>query len=281
MIGAIVGDIAGSRFEFHNRKSKDFRLLVSPGDVEGCVRSARRRRGDKGMKGRPLRGRPCFITDDTVMTLAVAEALVAWRKGGARSYAELSEAAVAAMRGFGARYPRIGYGGHFLAWLRSRTPRPYNSWGNGAAMRVSACGWAGRTLDEMKRLSAAVTAVTHNHPEGLKGAEATAVAVYLARCGKSKGEIRDVIVRDYYALDFALDDIRPDYRFDVSCQGSVPPALEAFFEAESFEDAIRNAISLGGDSDTLGAICGAVAGPTTACRTRSAPRPSPSCHRIF
>ena len=127
-------------------------------------------------------------------------------------------------------------------------------------MRVSACGWAGRTLDEVKALSRAVTEVTHNHPEGIKGAEATAVATFLARTGKSMDEIKAVVVRDYYPLDFTLDEIRPAYEFDVSCQGSVPQALEAFFESTSFEDAIRNAISIGGDSDTIGAICGAVAG---------------------
>ena len=127
-------------------------------------------------------------------------------------------------------------------------------------MRVSACGWAGRTLDEVKAMSRAVTEVTHNHPEGIKGAEATAVATFLARTGKSKDEIRAVVVRDYYPLGFTLDEIRPAYEFDVSCQGSVPQALEAFFESTSFEDAIRNAISIGGDSDTIGAICGAVAG---------------------
>ena len=127
-------------------------------------------------------------------------------------------------------------------------------------MRVSACGWAGQTLDEVKAMSRAVTEVTHNHPEGIKGAEATAVATFLARTGKSMEEIKEVIVRDYYPLDFTLDEIRPGYEFDVSCQGSVPQALEAFFESTSFEDAIRNAISIGGDSDTIAAITGAVAG---------------------
>ena len=127
-------------------------------------------------------------------------------------------------------------------------------------MRVSACGWAGQTLDEVKAMSRAVTEVTHDHPEGIKGAEATAVATFLARTGKSMEEIKAVIVRDYYPLGFTLDEIRPTYEFDVSCQGSVPQALEAFFESTSFEDAIRNAISIGGDSDTIGAICGAVAG---------------------
>ena len=238
MIGAIVGDIAGSRFEWHNRKSKQFTFL----------------------KGKDESRQPCRFTDDTVMTLAVAEAIMKWREGGDSSYAALSEAAVKSLQAFGRRYPYAGYGGAFRHWLGDEDPQPYNSWGNGAAMRVSACGWAGRTLDEVKAMSRAVTEVTHNHPEGIKGAEATAVATFLARTGKSKDEIRAVVVRDYYPLGFTLDEIRPAYEFDVSCQGSVPQALEAFFESTSFEDAIRNAISIGGDSDTIGAICGAVAG---------------------
>ena len=237
MIGAIVGDIAGSRFEFHNRKSKKFTLLVSRGEEE----------------------RHCYFTDDTVMTLAVAQALADWRESGSADYGELSALAVQAMQEFGLRYPRAGYGGHFAQWISESDPLPYNSWGNGAAMRVSACGWAGRTLDEVKALSRAVTEVTHGHPEGIKGAEATAVCVFLARQGKPKDEIKAYVEEHYYPLDFTLNEIRSTYDFDVSCQGSVPQALEAFFESTSFEDAIRNAISIGGDSDTIGAVCGAVA----------------------
>ena len=229
-IGAMVGDIAGSRFEWRNRKSKEFTLL---------------------------KGSACRFTDDTVMTLAVADAILKWRGG---SSAALSTETVKSMQAFGRRYPGAGYGSSFWRWLHDWNPRPYNSWGNGAAMRVSACGWAARTLDEVKAMSRAVTEVTHNHPEGIKGAEATAVATFLARTGKPLAEIRETIVRDYYPLDFTLDGIRPTYKFDVSCQGSVPQALEAFLESTSFEDAIRNAISVGGDSDTIGAICGAVAG---------------------
>ena len=238
MIGAIVGDIAGSRFEWHNRKSKQFTFL----------------------KGKEEGGYSCQFTDDTVMTLAVADAITKWRAGGDASYGALSRAAIESMQTFGRQFPHAGYGNSFRRWLRDDDPQPYNSWGNGAAMRVSACGWAGRTLDEVKAMSRAVTEVTHNHPEGIKGAEATAVATFLARTGKSMEEIREVIVRDYYPLDFTIDEIRPTYAFDVSCQGSVPQALEAFFESTSFEDAVRNAISIGGDSDTIGAICGAVAG---------------------
>ena len=238
MIGAIVGDIAGSRFEFKNHKGKRFAFL----------------------KGAKESRHPCRFTDDTVMTLAVAAALADWLAVGGESMDELSARTVLRMQEFGRRYPRAGYGGAFRRWLTEEAPLPYNSWGNGAAMRVSACGWAGRTLDEVKAMSRAVTEVTHNHQEGIKGAEATAVATFLARTGRSMDEIKAVVVRDYYPLDFTLDEIRPTYEFDVSCQGSVPQALEAFFESTSFEDAIRNAISIGGDSDTIGAICGAVAG---------------------
>ena len=238
MIGAIVGDIAGSRFEWHNRKSKKFTFL----------------------KGADETLYPCRFTDDTVMTVAVADAIANWRAGGDASYGVLSRAAIESMQAFGRQFPHAGYGGSFRRWLYDDDPQPYNSWGNGAAMRVSACGWAGQTLDEVKAMSRAVTEVTHNHPEGIKGAETTAVATFLARTGKSMEAIREVVVRDYYPLDFTLDEIRPTYEFDVSCQGSVPQALEAFFESTSFEDAVRNAISIGGDSDTIGAICGAVAG---------------------
>ena len=167
MIGAIVGDIAGSRFEFHNRKTKEFSMLVSRGEEERC----------------------CYFTDDTVMTLAVAQAIIDWRTNGSGDMADLSAAAVSRMQEFGRRYPHAGYGGAFRRWLEASRPQPYNSWGNGSAMRVSACGWAGRTLDEVKALSRAVTEVTHDHPEGIKGAEATAVCVFLARQGKSKDEI--------------------------------------------------------------------------------------------
>ena len=238
LIGAIVGDIAGSRFEWRNCKSKDFTFLVGRG--EGEI--------------------PCCFTDDTVMTLAIADAIMKWREGGDTSYGALSSCAIKSMQTFGRHHPHAGYGGAFREWLCDRNPLPYNSWGNGAAMRVSACGWAGRTLDEVRAMSRAVTEVTHNHSEGIKGAEATAVATFLARTRKSMDDIREVVVGDYYPLGFTLDEIRPNYEFDVSCQGSVQQALEAFFESTSFEDAIRNAISIGGDSDTIGAICGAVAG---------------------
>ena len=226
--GAIVGDIVGSRFERRNIKTKDFLLFH----------------------------KDCSFTDDSVMTLAVANALIENADGGD----ELETSVVRFMQEYGRRFPNAGYGGDFLDWIYSSMPQPYNSWGNGAAMRVSACGWCGNSLEEVRELSRIVTSVTHNHPEGLKGAEATAVATYLARTGSTKEVIRDVIVREYYPKRFTLNEIRDKYRFDVSCQGTVPQALQAFFESVSFEDAIRNAVSIGGDSDTIAAICGAVAG---------------------
>lgn len=229
MFGAIIGDIVGSRFEWRNRKSKDFEFLSH---TKGC--------------------RP---TDDSIMTFAVAQAIL----DCGNNYDMLSQHAVTRMQEFGHRYPYAGYGGKFIRWLHSSNPHPYNSWGNGAAMRVSACGFAASNIEEAKALSAAVTTVTHNHPEGMKGAEATAVAIFLARSGKSMNEIREYIKTNYYTVDFTLDDIRASYNFDVSCQGSVPQAMEAFLESTGFEDAIRNAVSIGGDSDTIAAITGGIA----------------------
>ena len=227
MIGAIIGDIVGSRFEWHNIKTKEFELLM----------------------------RDCFFTDDTVMSLAICDALMSCKS----SYSDLGIQAIVCMQEYGCDYPAAGYGGRFSSWLVENDPKPYNSWGNGSAMRVSGCGYAANSIEEAVNLSRMVTEVTHNHPEGIKGAEATAVAVYLARTGKNILEIRDYINKHYYPIDFTLDSIREEYTFDVSCQGSVPQALEAFFESTNFEDAIRNAISIGGDSDTIAAITGAVA----------------------
>ena len=227
MLGAIIGDIVGSRFEWNNSKSKSFEFIT-----DGC-----------------------HITDDSIMTLAVARAILACNG----RYDRLDEAAVVAMREIGRPYPHCGYGGKFQQWMYSDDPQPYNSFGNGAAMRVSPCGFAARSLDEVKLLARKVTEVSHNHPEGIKGAEATAVCVYLARTGKSIAEIREYVNAAYYPLDFTLDGIRAAYRFDVSCQGSVPQAITAFLESTDFEDAIRNAVSIGGDSDTIAAIAGGIA----------------------
>lgn len=227
MLGAIIGDIVGSRFEWNNHRSKDFELFT----------------------------KKCFFTDDSVMTLAIAKALVEC-KG---DYGNLSEVTVRTMQEVGRPYPYCGYGGMFRRWMYSDDPQPYNSFGNGAAMRVSACGFVARDLEEAKDLSRKVTVVTHGHPEGIKGAEATTVAIFLARQGYSIDEIKDHIEREYYKIDFTLDEIRDTYEFNETCQNTVPQALEAFFESDSFEDAIRNAISIGGDSDTLAAITGGIA----------------------
>lgn len=227
MIGAIIGDIAGSRFEWHNHRSKDFELLHPK----------------------------CHFTDDTVMTLAVCDALM----NSLPDYSDLGEQSILSMQRIGREYPYCGFGGMFKKWVHSDSPVAYNSFGNGAAMRVSGCAYVADSLDEVKRLSKAVTEVTHNHPEGIKGAEAVAIATYLARIGTGMADIREYVTTNYYPLNFTLDEIRPTYKFDVTCQGSVPQALEAFFESTSFEDAIRNAISIGGDSDTIAAITGSVA----------------------
>ena len=160
---------------------------------------------------------------------------------------------------FGNKYPS-SYGVRFGQWLRNDNPKPYNSWGNGSAMRVSPVAWFYDDLKSTERVAAVSASVTHNHPEGIKGAQATAAAIFMARTGKSKQEIKDYVAHKYeYLLDFSLDDIRPSYKFDESCQGTVPPAIVAFLTSTDFEDAIRNAISLGGDSDTLTAITASIA----------------------
>ncbi len=220
MLGAIAGDIIGSVFEHREHKSEQFPLFVPHSR----------------------------FTDDTVMTVATAEALLE-----GISYIE-------AYQRWGRLYPRAGYGGNFIKWIHSNSPKPYNSWGNGAAMRVSPVGWAKNSLEAVESEAARSAMVSHNHPEGIKGAQAVAVAVYLARTGTNKTEICRFLKERYeYDLTRKLEDIRPYYRFDVSCQGSVPQALIAFFESSNFEDAIRKAISLGGDSDTIACIAGAVA----------------------
>lgn len=227
MLGTIIGDIVGSRFEWHNHKDKEFDLLNSK----------------------------CFPTDDSVMSLAIANAILSSKP----DYNDLSKNAIECMQNIGRNYPNCGYGGRFQRWIFSDNPIPYNSFGNGAAMRVSAVGFVAKSIEEAKVLSKIVTEVSHNHPEGIKGAEATAIAIYMAKSGNSVTEIRDYINENYYTMNFTLDEIRETYRFDETCKGTVPQALEAFFESTGFEDAIRNAISIGGDSDTIAAICGGVA----------------------
>ena len=228
MIGAIIGDIVGSRFEFNNRLSKEFEFFHPS----------------------------CEFTDDTVMTCAVAQALMDSKP----DYSDLSEKAVEAMQRIGRQFPDCGYGARFIDWMFSDDPQPYNSCGNGSAMRVSPVGFAARDVEEAKKLSAAVTCISHNHPEGMKGAEATAVAIVMARQGKSKEEIREAM-EEYYDLDMTVKEHRTKWQGHGKeiCQVSVPQALACFFEGESFEDVIRNCIYIGGDSDTIAAIAGGIA----------------------
>ncbi len=227
MIGAIIGDIVGSRFEWDNHRSKTFTFLSER----------------------------CFFTDDSVMSLAVCEALLLVREQGG----DLARATVAAMQRIGRPYPDCGYGGMFGQWMYTDHPAPYGSYGNGAAMRVSGVAYAATTPAQVRTLSHAVTAVTHNHPEGIKGAEAAAMVTFLARTGMPLTDVEAYIHRQYYDMDFTLDEIRADYVFNATCQGTVPQALKAAFVATDFEDAIRNAVSIGGDSDTIAAIAGGVA----------------------
>ncbi len=241
MIGAIIGDIVGSRFEFNNHRSKDFELFTDE----------------------------CFVTDDSIMTLAVAKAIMETCRTFESSvvtsgfsdefYSVLERNTIRYMQEIGRKYPNCGYGSRFYQWIFSQNPQPYGSFGNGAAMRISPVGFAARSKEEAVKMSKVVTSVSHNHAEGIKGAEATVIAIFMARTGSSKEEIRSRITRDYYELDFTLDEIRDTYEFDETCQGTVPQAIEAFLESTSFEDAIRNAVSIGGDSDTLAAITGGIA----------------------
>jgi type I restriction enzyme M protein len=225
MLGAIIGDIVGSRFEFDNIKTKNFKLF----DKE------------------------CMFTDDTVMTLAIGKALNNYKGGDFKKHL------IKMMHEVGNKYLDCGYGGLFLDWIMDRETKPYNSCGNGSAMRVSSVGWHVKSLEEAKEFAKLTAEVTHNHPEGIKGAQAVATAIYLARIGEDKKAIKKYIEDNYYTLDFTLDEIRPTYDYEVTCQKSVPQAIKAFLEAESFEDAIRNAISIGGDSDTVAAITGSIA----------------------
>ena len=231
MYGAILGDIIGSPFEFdRGDKTKDFKLF----------------------------SRRSHFTDDSVMTLAVGEALL--KVGQDATVKEIEDAVISSMQLWGRRYPHAGYGGYFRRWLTAHHPEPYNSFGNGSAMRVSAAGWLYDSLEKTRTVAKATANVTHNHPEGIKGAEATASAIFMARNGSSKEEIKKYIENEFhYDLNRTLDEIRPSYHMDETCQKTVPEAIIAFLEAKDFEDAIRNAVSLGGDTDTLGAITGSIA----------------------
>lgn len=250
MIGAIIGDIVGSVYEWHNIKTKEF----------------------------PFFRDDCFYTDDTVMTIAVAEGLM---NGGSE------DAFIDAMKKYGRMYPNAGYGGRFGEWLNSETREPYNSFGNGSAMRVSPVGWVmncgfcartGMWPSKGQETARRSAAVTHNHPEGIKGAQAVADAIFICRMYRGKyvtdygtepifpaiddckRYVKEHTEQEYgYDLSRTLDEIRPTYRFHESCQDTVPQAVAAFLESTDFEDAIRNAVSLGGDSDTLAAITGGIA----------------------
>ena len=229
MYGAILGDIIGSPYEFdQGDKTKDFPLF-SPNST---------------------------YTDDSVMTLAVASAFLK----GADSEEELCRNLVAAMQAFGAEFPRAGYGLRFYRWLKSRHPKPYGSFGNGSAMRVSSVAWLYDDLETVLHMAKLSAQVTHDHPEGIKGAQATAAAIFLARTGHTKAQIKAFVEKTFhYDLSRSCDQIRPGYRHVESCQETVPEAITAFLEGSSFEDVIRTAVSLGGDCDTLTCIAGSIA----------------------
>lgn len=220
IIGAIAGDIIGSPYEGYPIKRVDFDLFS---------------------------GGPDF-TDDTVLTVAVADCII-----NKKDF-------VTTLQAYGNKYWNRGYGGSFRRWLQLDRPRPYNSWGNGSAMRVSPVGFAYDNIKKVQEVAEQTAAITHNHPEGIKGAQAIALAIFLAKTGMPKPELKEYIGKTFhYHLDFTLDGIRPTYQFDVSCQGSVPQAIVAFLESEGYESAIRLAISIGGDSDTIACMTGGIA----------------------
>ncbi len=234
MYGALLGDMIGAPYEFdRGDKTKDF----------------------------PLFGRDSIYTDDSVMTIAVAEALLdAREKGVETDEAKVKKLLVDSMRRWGNKYPNAGYGARFIWWLHDRNMGPYGSYGNGSAMRVSAAGWLYSSLKTTRKMARWTAEVTHNHPEGIKGAEAAASAIFLARNHAAKEEIRDYIVREFgYDLSRTCDEIRPGYHHVESCQETVPEAVTAFLEGSDFEDVIRTAVSLGGDCDTLTCIAGSIA----------------------
>lgn len=231
MYGAVLGDIIGSPYEFDmGNKSKDFPLF--------CEKS--------------------YVTDDSIMTIAVGEALL---EAGIEAFTDvIREKVISSMQKWGKRYPHAGYGSRFANWLCVANPEPYNSFGNGSAMRVSAVGWLYDDLERVREVARATAEVTHNHPEGIKGAEAIAGAIFLARTGSNKEEIKNYIVENFgYNLERTCDEIRPYYHHVESCQETVPEAIAAFLEGTDFEDVIRTAVSLGGDCDTLTAIAGSMA----------------------
>jgi len=240
MIGAIIGDIVGSAYEWDSIKTKDFRFF----------------------------SRKSFFTDDTVLTIATAYSLlqayslVQVSDNSLVQVSDLNQQAdyVTAFKYFGRKYPNAGYGGSFYNWLFSESNAPYNSWGNGSAMRVSPVGFAFDSVNDVLQEAKKNAEVTHNHPEGIKGAQATALAIFMARTGRSKEDIKQEITERFnYNLNRKSDDIRKKYSFKVSCQESVPESIISFLESEDFEDALRNAVSLGGDADTMACIAGGIA----------------------
>ncbi len=230
MYGAILGDMIGAPYEFdRGDKSKDFPLF--------CMET--------------------MFTDDSVMTIAIAEALMDTM---GKSDTEIKAAIVKSMQKWGRKYPYAGYGGMFVQWLMEKDPKPYGSYGNGSAMRVSAAGWLYDTVEETRKTARLTAEVTHNHPEGIKGSEAAAAAIFLARTGRTKEEIKEYVINEFhYDLSRTCDEIRPKYHHVESCQETVPEAITAFLEGEDFEDVIRTAVSLGGDCDTLTCIAGGIA----------------------
>ncbi len=231
MYGAILGDMVGAPYEFdRGNKSKDFEMW----------------------------NRRVHFTDDTVMTIAVADAILT--AGIDAEEKVMKKALVEKMQAWGRKYPNAGYGGRFIYWLGSRNPKPYGSYGNGSAMRVSSVGWLYDTIEKTREVARWTAEVTHNHPEGIKGAEATASVIFMARHGASKEEIKEYVVKEFgYDLSRTCDEIRPGYRHDESCQKTVPEAITAFLEGKDFEDVIRTAVSLDGDCDTLTCIAGGMA----------------------
>lgn len=230
MYGAILGDMIGAPYEFDmGNKKKEF----------------------------PLFGQRSQFTDDSIMSIAVAEALM---DTDGESDEVVKNALISSMQRWGKKYPGAGYGARFIGWIYEENPQPYNSFGNGSAMRVSSVGWMYNTLEETRKMAKLTAEVTHNHPEGIKGAEATASAIFLARNGKTKEEIKDYIIKEFgYDLSRTCDEIRPTYHHVESCQETVPEAITAFLEGNDFEDVIRTAVSLGGDCDTLTCIAGGIA----------------------
>jgi len=241
MLGAIIGDIAGSRFEFDNYRKKDFEFFTDD----------------------------CFVTDDSIITLCLAKAVMETVKTtkvnitngvyDEHFYNLLEDLSIKYMQKIGRNYPSCGYGGRFYEWIFSNNPKPYNSYGNGSAMRVSPVVYIARNEGEVIKLSDTVTGITHNHEEGLKGAQATALCIHMALRKNTKEQMQKFISSNYYNLNFTIDEIRSMYKFNETCQDTVPQAIKAFLESESFEDAIRVAVSVGGDSDTLAAITGSIA----------------------